>query len=164
MIQQQPTEQEVNQHIDQAIKRIGAKRENELCRYLPGPNGGYIHHFTLKKMKTEAPAKLIFLLREFILAHPDPKKLPHKPRAPRGSRKRLELLNFSRQDMDRLLQVVLKEGDTELLKKLTPKPTLKSLKRQLIQSIKMERADASLWNAYMEQVQVTHGHQAMASV
>ena len=76
---------------------------------------------------------------------------------------RLELLNFSRQDMDRLLQVVLKEGDTELLKKLTPKPTLKSLKRQLIQSIKIERADEDLWKAYAEQVRVAHGQHAVAS-
>ena len=66
--------------------------------------------------------------------------------------------------MDRLLQVVLKEGDTELLKKLTPKPTLKSLKRQLIQSIKIERADEDLWKAYAEQVQAVHGAAALAAV
>lgn len=158
------TEHEVDQLIDQAIKRVGAKKENELCRYLPGPNGGYIHHFTLKKMKTESPDKLVSLVKEHILSPQAPKKLPHKPRAPRGSRKRLELLNFSRQDMDRLLQVVLKEGDTELLKKLTPKPTLKSLKRQLIQSIKLERAEEELWKAYAEQVRATHGSHAVASV
>lgn len=162
MNSQKAIEHDVDLMIDQAIKRVGAKKENELCRYLPGPNGGYIHHFTLKKMKTESPDKLVSLVKEFILAHPDPKKLPHKPRAPRGSRKRLELLNFSRQDMDRLLQVVLKEGDTELLKKLTPKPTLKSLKRQLIQSIKLERAEEDLWKAYAEQVRLAHG--SMASV
>ena len=158
----QSYEQEIEQVIGQAIKKIGADRENELCRYLPGPSGGYIHHFTLKKMKTEAPVKLLTLLKDYIVNPAVAKKLPHKPRAPRGSRNRL--VNFSRQEMDRLLQVVLKEGDTELLKKLTPKPTLKSIKRQLLQSIKNERADVALWNAFVDQVQAVHGANALAAV
>ena len=36
-----------------AIKKVGAKRENDICRFIPMTSGGYMHHFTLKKMKTK---------------------------------------------------------------------------------------------------------------
>ena len=42
---------EVEEVIARAIKKVGAKRENDICRYIPMTTGGYMHHFTLKKMK-----------------------------------------------------------------------------------------------------------------
>ena len=38
---------EIEEVISRAIKKIGAKKENELCKYLPMKTGGYMHHFTL---------------------------------------------------------------------------------------------------------------------
>ncbi len=138
--------------ILEAVKKVGVKKENDLCRFLPGPSGGYIHHFTLRKMKTESPAELMEMIKKSILNVNKPKKLPHKPRAPRGSRKRLELLNFSRTDMDRLMQMVRKSGDKDMIRKLMPKRDLKSVKRELISSIRHGRIEPELWNAYAEQV------------
>ena len=42
---------EVEDVIGRALKKVGAKKENDLCRYIPMATGGYMHHFTLKKMK-----------------------------------------------------------------------------------------------------------------
>ena len=49
---------EVEETISKAIKKIGAQRENELCKYIPMTSGGYMHHFTLKKLKTSLRAGL----------------------------------------------------------------------------------------------------------
>lgn len=143
---------EVDSVINQAIKKSGVKKENDLCRYIPGPSGGYIHHFTLRKMRTDSPQKLISLLTKHIIQADKPTKLHHKPRAPRGSRKRLELLNFSRQDMDRLMHMVRMSGDKEMIRKLTPRRDFKATRRELISSIRQGRVDPELWNAYCESV------------
>lgn len=148
--------------ILEAVKKTGVKRENDLCRYLPGPSGGYIHHFTMRKMKTESPAQLNDMLQQYILKPAQPQRLPHKQRAPRGSRKRLELLNFSRQDMDRLMHMVRQSGDKEMIRKLTPRRDLRTVKRELISSIRHGRVDPELWNSYVEQVTSQNAYSAAA--
>ena len=51
--------------ISAAIKKIGGRKENNICRYLPISTGGYIHHFTMRKMKTEAPDELQNLISKY---------------------------------------------------------------------------------------------------
>src|ERR1700682_3985647 len=92
--------EKVEANIAAAIKKVGAKKENDICRYLPGPKGGYIHHFSMRKMKQEAPEDLLQLLNKHILTPTHPSRLPPKPRAPRGSRKRRDLLPLTKQDID----------------------------------------------------------------
>ena len=138
--------------INDAIKKVNASKENDLCRYLPGTQGGYIHHFTFKKMKTEATQVLIDLIQKSIISNPNPKKLPHKPRAPRGSRKRFELINFSKTDLDRLMHMVRASGDKDMIRKLMPKRDLRTIQRELISSIRNGEANNELWTLYVEQV------------
>lgn len=38
---------EIEDLIGKAIKKVGAKKEKDLCRYLPVA-GAYMHHFTLR--------------------------------------------------------------------------------------------------------------------
>jgi hypothetical protein len=47
--------------IAQAVDKIGGTKENDICHYIPSdePDGGYIHHFTMRKMKYESPEELI---------------------------------------------------------------------------------------------------------
>ena len=52
------TKTNIEDIILKAIKKIGAKKENELCKYLPMKTGGYMHHFTLRKMKSKQPQEL----------------------------------------------------------------------------------------------------------
>ena len=48
--------------INAAVKKVGGQKENDICHYIPVSTGGYIHHFTLRKMKSEDPKRLACLL------------------------------------------------------------------------------------------------------
>lgn len=142
--------EKLDQLINQAVKKIGAKKENDICRYLPVSTGGYIHHFTMRKMKTEDPIGLTEMIEEHIIKPAKPKSVPPKPRAARGSRKMRGNFFFTKQDMDRLLNMAKLAGDKELVRKLTPREDLRTIKRKLISSIRHGRIEPELWEAYIE--------------
>jgi hypothetical protein len=136
--------------IVEAVKKIDGKKENDICRYLPVSTGGYIHHFTMQKMKTEDPHQLIQLINRHIMHADRPSEVPPKPRAARGSRKRRDQLLFSKQDIELLLTMARQTGNKDLVKKLTPKKDLRTIKRELIASIRHGRVDQELWQSYGE--------------
>lgn len=142
----------VETSIEAAKKKVGAKKENDICRFLPGPKGGYIHHFSMRKMKHEAPEELLQMLNKYILNPSSPSKLPPKPRAPRGSRKRRDHLPLTKQDIDLLLYLARQSGQKDIVRKLTPKKDLRTIKRELIASIKHGQVKEELWLAYVEGV------------
>lgn len=141
---------QLEQLITSAIRKIGGKKENDICRYLPAAIGGYIHHFTMKKMKTENPQKLADLITKYIANANHLHRIPPKPRAARGSRKRRDLFQFSKQDLERMLNMARMAGDKEMIRKLTPKKNLKTIKRELIASIREGKIEPELWNNYVE--------------
>jgi len=143
-------EQKLENLIDKAVKKIGGDKENDICRYLPISSGGYIHHFTMRKMKTEDPQQLIHMIEKHILNTDKPKTVAPKPRAARGSRKMRGNFYFSKHDMERLLNMARLAGDKELVKKLTPREDLRTIKRKLISSIRHGRIEPELWEAYVE--------------
>jgi hypothetical protein len=114
-------DQKVEATVAAAAKKVNAKKENDICRYLPGPKGGYIHHFSMRKMKHEDPEQLLQMLNKYILNPSSPNKLPPKPRAPRGSRKRRDHLPLTKQDIDLLLFLARQNGQKDIVRKLTPK-------------------------------------------
>lgn len=138
--------------IQQAVKKLGAKKENDICRYLPVSTGGYIHHFTMRKMKTEAPEQLQAMITKHIINVDKPHSVPPKQRAARGSRKRRDQFLFSKQDIERMLNMARLAGDKEMIRKLTPKKDLRTIKRELIASIRHARVDQELWHFYVEAV------------
>jgi hypothetical protein len=142
----------IEQVISAAVKKIGAKKENDICRYLPVSTGGYIHHFTMRKMKTEAPDQLHALVTKFIINVDKPATVPPKSRAARGSRKRRDQFLFSKQDIERMLNMARIAGDKEMIRKLTPKKDLRTIKRELISSIRHGRVDQELWQYYAEAI------------
>lgn len=141
---------QLEQLIQSAVKKVGAKKENDICRYLPVSTGGYIHHFTMRKMKTEDPQHLMELITKYIsnIAHPQP--VTPKQRAARGSRKRRDMFTFSKQDLERMLNMARLAGDKDMVRKLTPKKDLRTVKRELISSIRHGRIEPELWNMYVE--------------
>lgn len=144
------SEEQMKSHLQKALKKLNTNDENVVCRYLPVA-GGYMHHFTFRKMKTNTPEKLMDMLNKYILDASKPQPVPPKQRAPRGSRKKKEHLNFTRSDIDRILQMARMTGDREIIRKLTRKD-LKSVRRELIQSIKQGRIEVDLWNSYVESI------------
>jgi hypothetical protein len=138
--------------IHQAVRKIGGKKENDICRYLPVSTGGYIHHFTMRKMKTEEPEQLQSLISRYITNVEKPVTVPPKPRAARGSRKRRDQFLFSKQDIERMLNMARLAGDKDMIRKLTPKKDLRTIKRELIASIRHGKIDQELWHFYVEAI------------
>lgn len=144
--------QDLEKMIDKAIKKVHGGKENDLCKYLPGPAGGYIHHFTMKKLKKTHPEQFASLLQEFILASDKPRALEPKPRAPRGSRKRRDIISFTRTDIEKVMELARNAGDKDLLAKFSPKRSLPTLKRDLVRSIRNNETRSELWNSYVEAI------------
>lgn len=138
--------------IHNAVKKIGGKKENDICRYLPVSTGGYIHHFTMRKMRTEEPDQLQTLISKYITNVDKPISVPPKQRAARGSRKRRDQFLFSKQDIERMLNMARLAGDKEMIRKLTPKKDLRTIKRELIASIRHGKVDQELWHFYVEAI------------
>jgi len=141
---------ELEDIISKAIKKVGGNKENDLCKYLPMDSGGYMHHFTLRKMKHKEPQQLGTLIEKFIIKTDRPSSVAPKRRAPRGSRKRRDNLSFSRTQLDRMLQIARLAGDKEVISMLTPKKSLPLVKRELISSIRHGRVEQELWNSYVD--------------
>lgn len=150
--------------IKKAVQKIGGNKENDICRYLPSPAGGYIHHFTMRKMKTEEPEKLVALLNKFIINPSQLLKVTPKQRAARGSRKRRDQVFFSKQDIERMLTIARLAGDKDMIRKLTPKKDLRTIKRELIASIRHGRIEEDLWASYAEVVNNLNSLSASAAL
>lgn len=144
--------EELEKVIATALRKVEGAEENELCKFLPGPSGGYMHHFTLRKLKNSNPTELFKLLQEFIINSSSPKVLDPKPRAPRGSRRKRDVVSFSRTDIEKVLDLARRTGDQDLLTRFSPKRSLPTLKRELIRSIRENRVEAELWNAFAESI------------
>lgn len=140
----------LEQLIESAIKKVGGSKENNLCRYLPMSVGGYMHHFTFRKMKHQGPEKLSEMIRRYILDAEKPLTVKPKQRAPRGSRKKKDQVALADIDIEALRQLARTAGNKDLLKKLMPRKELKVIKRELISSIRRNVVDSVLWNNYVE--------------
>jgi hypothetical protein len=147
--------------IAKAVKKIGGRKENELCKYLPMKSGGYMHHFTLRKMKVKQPQELSSIIERFVVNADKPTIIAPKQRAPRGSRKRKDHLNFTRMQLERMLSIARMAGDKEIMTILSPRKSLATCKRELIQSIRHNKVEQELWTSYTEAVQA---HQLAASM
>jgi hypothetical protein len=144
---------DVEEMISRAIKKIGARKENELCKYLPMKSGGYMHHFTLRKMKSKQPQELSGIIERFVVNSDKPTIIAPKQRAARGSRKRRDHMNFTRNQLERMLSIARLAGDKEIMTILMPKKSLATCKRELIQAIRHNKVEQELWNAYVEAAQ-----------
>lgn len=156
------TLQEVESVITKAIKKVGGKKENDLCRFLPMNSGGYMHHFTLRKMKHKQPKELSALIEKFIINADKPLTVAPKQRAARGTRKRRDQYTFTRMQIERLLNVARLTGDKEMVSMLSPKKSLAACKRDLINSIRQGKTEQDLWDAYVEASNLFH--QSMESI
>ncbi len=147
---------EIEDIIAKAIKKVGGRKENDLCKYLPMNSGGYMHHFTLRKMKNKQPSELGSLIEKFIINSDRPSSVPPKQRAARGSRKKRDQVAFTRTQLERMLNIARLAGDKEMVSILSPKKSLSSAKRELIASIRHGKVEQELWNSYVECVNASN--------
>jgi hypothetical protein len=138
--------------IAKAVKRVSGKKENELCKYLPMKSGGYMHHFTFRKMKIKQPQELAAIIEKHIINADKTVVIAPKQRAPRGSRKRRDHLNFTRMQIEKMLNIARLAGDKEIISLLSPRKSLAACKRDLIQAIRHNKVEQELWLSYSEAV------------
>ena len=155
--------EDIEDVITKAIKKVTGRKENDLCKYLPMSNGGYMHHFTLRKMKLKQPFELAALIDKFILHPGKPNVIAPKQRAARGSRKRKDQLTFTKFQLERLLNIARLAGDKEMVAVLSPKKSLATCKRDLINAVRSGIANQDLWNAYVESVTQNASATALAN-
>lgn len=141
---------EIEDVIAKAIKKVNGRKENDLCKYIPMSTGGYMHHFTLRKMKIKQPHELGSLIEKFIIHNDRPHSVPPKQRAARGSRKRRDQITFTRNQLERMLNIARLAGDKEMVSVLSPKKSLATCKRELIASVRHGKVEQELWNSYVE--------------
>lgn len=145
--------EKLEQLIKEAIHKINGNKESDLCRFIPALIGdGYLHHFTFRKKKTEEPEELIALITRHVIAPISPKPVPPKRRASR--RKKRDQFLFSKDDIDRMLNMARIAGDKEMIRKLTPKVEFSKLKKELLSSIRKDEVDFELYNQYAETLNV----------
>ncbi len=144
---------EIEDVIGKAIAKVKGRTENDLCKYIPVNTGGYIHHFTLKKMKTKQPTELGSLIEKFIINSDKPSTVAPKQRAARGSRKKKDPYTVSRSQLEKVMHIARSTGNKEILTLLAPKKSLATYKRELISSIKQGKIDVDSWNSYVEAIQ-----------
>lgn len=145
---------EIEEVIAKAIKKVGGRKENDLCKFIPMTSGGYMHHFTLRKMRMKQPGELSSLIEKFIINSERPHSVAPKQRAARGSRKRRDQITFTRGQLERMLTIARLAGDKEMVSVLSPKKSLATCKRELISAIRQGRVEQELWNMYVECVAV----------
>ncbi len=136
--------------IQKALKKIGGSKEKDICKYLPADTEGYMHHFTLRKIKKTNPKELYALIQEFILEPPAPRAIDPKPRARRN-----KSLSLNQSDLKLILKLAQKTGDKHLLSKLGAKLSLPRIKRELIRSIKEDRVEEELWYSFIQAIEST---------
>jgi DNA-binding LytR/AlgR family response regulator len=144
---------EVEEVIAQAIKKVNGKKANDLCKYIPASKGGYLHHFTLKKMKTKEPEELEKLIKEFIINTDKVSSITPRQRAARGSKKKQDQFVFSRSQVDSIIQLARSSGNKEIISLLSQKKSITTCKKELIASIRQGKIEPELWNSYVEAIQ-----------
>ena len=91
-------------------------------------------------------------IEKYIVNPSNPHKVQPKQRAARGSRKRRDHFFFSKNDLERLLHMARISGDKDMVRKLTPRTDPRTIKRELLASIRQGRAEQDLWNSWLEAV------------
>ena len=149
----------IDELVTKAMRKISARKENELCKYLPMKSGGYMHHFTFRKMRSKQPQELAAIVERYVIQSDRPLVVAPKQRAARGSRKRRDHMNFTRNQLERMLNIARLAGDKEIISILSPRKSLATCKRELIQSIRHNKVEQELWTSYTEAV---HAQQILA--
>lgn len=151
---------ELDRALALAIQKVRGKKASELCRYLPSEKGpGHMHHFSIDKLKKEDPTRLLQMVQKYIVQTEEPTKIAPKQRAARGSRKRQNQFTFSEQEVERIRQYAKIAGDEDMARRLRPQGDPASMKRELLSSIRQNRVEPDLWNAYVDWITSIHAAQ-----
>lgn len=112
--------------IQEAISKVNGKNETNICRFIPSrlSSGGYMHHFTLKKMKREHPEELYDLIQAYIIQIDQPQEISAKPPERPCTYIKKQLFTVTEAEMDRIIDLATRAQDLELLEIMRMKEAL----------------------------------------
>jgi hypothetical protein len=136
--------------IHDAMNKVNAEKETDLCRYIPG-NKGPMHHWTFKRLKRQSPIELFKMIQGHILENKSPEPMPPKtrPRVASMNKRTIELV-FKRSQFSRLANILKTSGDEELIAMLSPYQTLGQVQKAMQNMIRSKEVDQDLWEAYVK--------------
>jgi len=143
--------EELEESISRAMQRVNAQKETELCQYLPGKNGR-LHHFAFGKLKKTQPSELLQMIREHILEKDVPVALSSTPRPGLMVKRQVEV-KFKRSQINRLVDILKKAGEEELISMLAPHQTLAQVQKLMLEMIREKDIDQGLWETYVRLVE-----------
>jgi hypothetical protein len=142
---------ELEEYITQAMQKVNATTEGELCRYIPDNSGTAIHHFTFFKLKRSNPQALMATIKRHILDK-KPEKALSKPRTRKASSnyKRAIEIKFTRDQLSRLLVILKKTDDNDLLNLVSSYQPAREIQKRMLEMIKQKQMDPELLEAYVQ--------------
>jgi hypothetical protein len=147
------TATDLEECIERAIKKLNVKNELDLRHYLPHQDGR-LHHLTFAKLKNANPKELQMMIEMNIL-NKEPVLIQGKPRTKKTIKSGGEI-KFNKSQLSRLIDILKKEGDIELISILSPHLSLSQIQKQLIESISAKTIDQELWDTYRRLVEKEH--------
>jgi len=143
--------EELDPCIHRAMSKVNARKETDLCRFIPTAKG-HLHHFAFAKLKKAQPAELQKLISEHILEKENPVQVSSKPLAALAVKRTVEI-QFKRSQINRLVDLLKNSGDEELISMLSPHQTLGQVQKAMLEMIKARKVDQGLWTTYMKLVE-----------
>ncbi len=142
-------EQELENAINQALKKIGTQNQNDLSRYISTESGHCMHHFSFHKLKKQKPSELLSKIKTCILDPKEPTRLPPPPRNKR--RQSSSRAIFTKDELKRLMACAKEAGHEDLVDKIMPKvESLSSTKQRLRTCITNNDPDEEAWRSFVK--------------
>lgn len=144
--------------IAEAMAKVNVQKETNLCVYLP-THDGRLHHFLFKRMKKTKPAELLSLIKKHILENENPafikrqKKDKSPQQKPNPNFKKPPQPKFKKSQIDRLINILEKSGDTDLIPLFSPHRSLTQVKKLMIEMIRKTELDQGLIDIYARLIQ-----------
>lgn len=145
------TAESLDECIHRAMSRVTAEKETDLCRYLPGSKG-HMHHFAFSKLKKQSPTQLLKMIQQHILENESPNPISSKPRAALMVKRTVEV-KFKRSQINRLVDILKKAGEEDLIDMLSPHQTLGQVQKDMLDMIRSREVDQDLWATYVKLVE-----------
>ena len=117
-------------------RKLGIKKESDLCWYIPAEEGGYLYYSTFRSLKKKDPQKLEELIQAHIVWPKKPKKFPPNPRKSTStSLSSHQTIPLSEQDSH-----TAPKEETETINPRLPKTeSLQKLLSELLQEIRSNK-------------------------
>lgn len=147
--------EELEDLIAEAMSRVSAQKETDLCQYI-SDSDGRLHHFAFGKLKKKNPEALSRMVKEQIIDRDSPIKVASKKRVPYKKQRGVSV-TLSRSQVAQLLNVLQStnaeiQGADELISALKPHQTIKQVQKLMIDMVREKKVDMNLWETYVKLV------------